>query len=100
MKNRTVTRGTLLGAHRLDTAREALVNKIIEQEYLSRSPPTVEEIVCIAMSFALPSPVVSTEPPKPVTPNEILNPLAFTHLRFTASHAHERHGVFQASCSP
>jgi hypothetical protein len=38
-----IPRGTPLGAHRLDTAREALVNKIIEQEYLSRSPPTVEE---------------------------------------------------------
>jgi hypothetical protein len=38
-----IARGTPLGAHRLDTAREALVNKIIEQEYLSRSPPTVEE---------------------------------------------------------
>src|ERR1035441_6410933 len=40
-------RGVRTGARRLDIDRERLVNKIIEQKYLSRSRPSVEEIVRI-----------------------------------------------------
>jgi len=40
-----LTRGVQPGARRLDATRETLVNKIIEQEYLSRSRPSAEEIV-------------------------------------------------------
>ena len=40
-------RGVQPGARRLPTTREALVNKIIEEQYLSRSRPTIEEVVRI-----------------------------------------------------
>jgi hypothetical protein len=40
-------RGIRSGTRRLDAERELLVNKIIEQQYLSRSRPSVDEIVRI-----------------------------------------------------
>ena len=88
-----IPRGTPLGAHRLDTAREALVNKIIEQEYLSRSRPTVEEIVriveqrCTERRF------------KPVSRNAIrarihkLDPRTRTRTRYGSKVAHGEHAA-------
>jgi putative transposase len=37
--------GAPRGARRLDPTRETLVNKIIEQQYLSRTRPSIQEIV-------------------------------------------------------
>jgi putative transposase len=92
-----IRRGTPPGAHRLDTAREALVNKIIEQEYLSRSRPTVEEIVriveqrCTERRF------------KPVSRNAIrarihnLDPRTRTRTRYGSKVAHGKHAATPGS---
>jgi putative transposase len=92
-----ITRGTPLGAHRLDAAREALVNKIIEQEYLSRSRPPVEEIVrmveqrCTERRF------------KPVSRNAIrarihrLDPRTRTRTRYGSKVAHGKHAATPGS---
>jgi len=93
----TIRRGTPLGAHRLDTARETLVNKIIEQEYLSRSRPTVEEIVriveqrCTERRF------------KPVSRNALrarihkLDPRTRTRTRYGSKVAHGEHAAAPGS---
>ncbi len=54
-------RGFRTGSRRLDGDRERLVTKIIEQEYLSQSRPSAEEIVCTGVgSFLLPKVTVET----------------------------------------
>jgi hypothetical protein len=77
--------------------REALVNKIIEQEYLSRSRPTVEEIVriveqrCTERRF------------KPVSRNAIrarihkLDPRTRTRTRYGSKVAHGKHAATPGS---
>jgi putative transposase len=86
-----LTPGVPRGARRLDVIREALVNKIIEQEYLSRSRPTVEEIVrkverrCVELKY------------KSVSRNAIrlriqqLDPRTRTRTRYGAKVAHSKH---------
>jgi putative transposase len=86
-------RGTPPGARRLDIIRETLVNRIIEQEYLSRSRPTVEEIVriverrCVERKF------------KPVSRNAIrarihqLDPRMRTRTRYGAKVASSTHAA-------
>jgi putative transposase len=92
-----IPRGTPPGAHRLDATRERLVNKIIEQEYLSRSRPTVEEIVriverhCVQRRF------------KPVSRNAIrarihqLDPRTRTRTRYGAKAAQSKHAATPGS---
>jgi hypothetical protein len=92
-----IPRGTPPGAHRLDATRETLVNKIIEQEYLSRSRPTVEEIVriverrCVERRF------------KPVSRNAIrarthqLDPRTRTRTRYGAKAAQSKHAATPGS---
>ena len=84
-------RGVAHGARRLDATREALVNKIIEQEYLSRSRPTIEEIVrkverrCVELKY------------KTVSRNAIrarisqLDPRTRTRTRYGAKAARSKH---------
>ena len=86
-----LTPGVPRGARRLDVIREALVNKIIEQEYLSRSRPSVEEIVrkverrCVELKY------------KSVSRNAIrlriqqLDPRTRTRTRYGAKVAHSKH---------
>jgi transposase-like protein len=90
-------RGTPPGARRLDSTRETLVNRIIEQEYLSRSRPTVEEIVriverrCVERKF------------KPVSRNAIrarihqLDPRMRTRTRYGAKVASSTHAATPGS---
>ena len=86
-----LTRGVQPGARRLDATRETLVNKIIEQEYLSRSRPSIEEIVrkverrCVELKY------------KSVSRNAIrarirqLDPRTRTRRRYGAKAAHGKH---------
>jgi putative transposase len=79
------------GARRLDATREALVGKVIEQEYLSRSRPSIEEIVrkverrCVALKQ------------KSVSRNAIrlriqqLDPRTRTRTRYGAKAAQSKH---------
>jgi putative transposase len=84
-------RGVRSGARRLDVVRERLVNKIIEQKYLSRSRPTVEEIVRIVHQRCIEGNW------KPVSRNAIrarinqLDPRTRTRTRLGASAARREH---------
>ena len=84
-------RGVRTGARRLDIDRERLVNKIIEQKYLSRSRPSVEEIVRIVHQRCLEGNW------KPVSRNAIrarinqLDPRTRTRTRLGASAARREH---------
>jgi putative transposase len=92
-------RGVPPGARRLDVTRETLVNKIIEQEYLSRSRPSVEEIVrkverrCVELNY------------KSVSRNAIrtrirqLDPRTRTRTRYGAKAAHSKHASTPGSFS-
>ncbi len=84
-------RGVRSGARRLDVDRERLVKKIIEQQYLSRSRPSVEEIVRIVHQRCLEGHC------KPVSRNAIrarinqLDPRIRTRTRLGASAARREH---------
>jgi putative transposase len=89
--------GVPAGARRLDAIRETLVNKIIEQQYLSRSRPSIEEIVrivnrrCVEHSHKL------------VSRNAIrarihrLDPRRRTRMRYGAKEARSKHAATPGS---
>ena len=86
-----LTRGVRRGTRRLDATREALVGQVIEKEYLSRSRPSIEEIVrkverrCVALQQ------------KSVSRNAIrlriqqLDPRTRTRTRYGAKAAQSKH---------